>query len=247
MTLDSKKIAIVTGANRGLGAEIARQLAARGFAVVIAARKASDAEAVAASLPGGVARPVSLDVADAASVERFAAFAREELGRVDVLVNNAGLNPSAQASEHSMLTVAPATVEATFATNALGPLRVIQAVLPLMQARRHGRIVNVSTEMASLSALDRDPYPLAISYRLSKVALNSLTALLAREFAGTDILINAYSPGWLRTDMGGPDAPFSAAEGAETALWLATLPVGGPQGKFFAEMRRLGTPVELPW
>lgn len=81
----------------------------------------------------------------------------------------------------------------------------------------------------------------------AKIALNGLTTLLAREFAGTDILVNAYSPGWLCTAMGGPDAPFSAVEGAETALWLATLPAGGPQGKFFAEMRRLGTPVELVW
>lgn len=229
----TSKIALVTGANRGLGAEIARQLA--------------EANALAATLPGARARGIALDVADASSAERLAAFLRDEFGRVDVLVNNAGLNPSQQSSEHSTLTVSPAAIEATFPTNALGPLRVCQAVLPLMAARRHGRIVNVSTEMASLNGMASDPYPLAISYRLSKIALNGLTTLLAREFAGTDILINAYSPGWLRTAMGGPDAPFSAAEGAETALWLATLPADGPQGKFFAEMRRLGTPVELPW
>ncbi len=116
-----------------------------------------------------------------------------------------------------------------------------------MQAQNYGRIVNVSTEMASLNAIPSDYYPLAPSYRLSKLGVNGLTTLLAKELQGSNILINAYSPGWMKTDMGGESAPFTAEEGAETAIYLATLPDGGPQGRFFAELRKFGGPIALPW
>jgi NAD(P)-dependent dehydrogenase (short-subunit alcohol dehydrogenase family) len=116
-----------------------------------------------------------------------------------------------------------------------------------MKAQNYGRIVNVSTEMASLTSMGSDYYPLAPSYRLSKVGLNALTALWAKELQGTNILVNAYSPGWMQTDMGGSSAPFTADEGAETAVYLATLPEGGARGKFFAEMRKFGGAVALAW
>ncbi|PSB63555.1 short-chain dehydrogenase, partial [filamentous cyanobacterium CCP1] len=111
----------------------------------------------------------------------------------------------------------------------------------------YGRIVNVSTEMASFHSIATDFYPLAPSYRLSKIALNGLTVLLAKELYDTNILVNAYSPGWLKTDMGSDNAPFTAEEGAETAIYLATLPEGGPQGRFFAEFRKFGGPIQLNW
>ena len=134
-----------------------------------------------------------------------------------------------------------------FTTNVLAVAQIFQALVPMMKTRNYGRIVNVSTEMASLNSLAKDYYPLAPSYRLSKAGLNSITAILAKELQGTNVLVNAYSPGWLQTDMGGPNAPFTVNEGAETAIFLATLPEGGPQGQFFAEMRKFGEPIQLPW
>ncbi|MBC8009125.1 MAG: SDR family NAD(P)-dependent oxidoreductase, partial [Burkholderiales bacterium] len=168
-------------------------------------------------------------------------------GGLDVLINNAGVNPTYDPSEASIATVKPAVFNETFQTNATAVLRMIQAVLPVMRKSGYGRIVSVSTEMSSLHGIPSDYYPLAVSYRVSKLALNGIVALTAKELAGTDILVNAYSPGWLKTDMGGPSAPFTANEGAETALYLATLPTGGSNGGFFAEMRKFGGPIQLPW
>nr|WP_233154129.1 SDR family NAD(P)-dependent oxidoreductase [Scytonema sp. HK-05] len=116
-----------------------------------------------------------------------------------------------------------------------------------MKVHNYGRIVNVSTEMASLAAMTSDFYPLAPSYRLSKLGVNGLTVLLGKELLGTNILVNAYSPGWMKTDMGGENAPFTAEEGAETAVYLATLPDGEAQGLFVAEMRKFGGPIQLQW
>jgi NAD(P)-dependent dehydrogenase (short-subunit alcohol dehydrogenase family) len=116
-----------------------------------------------------------------------------------------------------------------------------------MQEGNYGRIVNVSTEMSSLSQIANDYYPPSPSYRLSKLGLNGLTRLLAKELKETNILVNSYSPGWLKTDMGGTDAPFTTEEGAQTAIYLATLPEGGSQGGFFAEMRKFGGPFAVPW
>lgn len=126
-------------------------------------------------------------------------------------------------------------------------LRVTQALIPFLKKTTAARIFNVSTEMACLNLMSSDFYPLAPSYRVSKVAMNGLTVLLARELKDFNILVNAYSPGWMRTDIGGPDAPFSVAEGAQTAIHLATLPNDGPTGQFYAEMRKFGGPVSLPW
>jgi len=186
-------------------------------------------------------------VTSTASVQEYANWLQQAYGRADILVNNAGVNPTMQPEESSLLTVQIETMLATLETNVLAVARMIQALVPMMKAQNYGRIVNVSTEMACLAALGSDYYPLAPSYRLSKVSLNGLTAIAAKELQGTNILINAYSPGWMKTDMGGSNAPFTADEGAETAVYLATLPEGGPQGKFFAEMRKFGGPIALPW
>lgn len=245
-----QRIAVITGSHKGLGLEIARQLAQRdGVRVVISSRKEAEGhEAQQKLMQAGLAVDyLPLDVTNEQSVIDFTNALRQTYGRVDILVNNAGINPTMQSEENSLLTMKPEVALSTFATNTIGVLRICQALIPLMQERNYGRIVNVSTEMASLNQLPQDGYPIAPSYRLSKLGLNGLTCLLAKELAGTNVLVNAYSPGWMKTDMGGENAPFTTAEGAETAIYLATLPDGGAQGGFFAEMRKFGGAIVLPW
>ncbi|MBD2034972.1 SDR family oxidoreductase [Leptolyngbya sp. FACHB-321] len=244
-----QKIALVTGSHKGLGYAIARKLAQQdNIQVVVTSRKEQDGLTAQQRLAAEGIQVAyhTLDVNDDSSVQQLATWAQQTYGRVDILVNNAGVNPG-QPEEASLLTVQLETMLSTFATNVLAVARITQALLPLMQTHNYGRIVNVSTEMASLTTLGSDYYPLSPSYRLSKLGLNGLTVLLAKELQGTNILVNAYSPGWMKTDMGGSDAPFTADEGAETAVYLATLPEHGAQGKFFAEMRKFGGPIALPW
>ncbi|MCF4969893.1 SDR family oxidoreductase [Nostoc sp. CMAA1605] len=243
------RIAVVTGSNRGLGYAISRKLAQKGIRVILTSRNETDGVTVKQKLAseGLDVDYHVLNVTDDKSVQDFTIWLRETYGSVDILVNNAGVNPTTQPEESSLLTVQLATMQATFETNVLAVVRICQALIPLMQVNNYGRIVNVSTEMASLATITHDYYPLAPSYRLSKMGVNGITAILAKELQGTNILVNAYSPGWMKTDMGGEDAPFTAEEGAETAVYLATLPDGGFQGQFFAEMRKFGGPVTLQW
>ncbi|XGV97242.1 MAG: SDR family oxidoreductase [Leptolyngbya sp. BL-A-14] len=245
-----QRIALVTGSHKGLGYAIARKLAQQsGIKVVVTSRKEEDGLVAQQRLAteGIQVDYHPLDVTDDASVQQLASWVQQTYGKVDILVNNAGVNPTMQAEESSLLTVHLETMLSTFATNVLAVARITQALLPFMQAQNYGRIVNVSTEMASLTTLGTDYYPLAPSYRLSKIGLNGFTAILAKELQGSNILVNAYSPGWMKTDMGGSEAPFTADEGAETAVYLATLPESGAQGKFFAEMRKFGGPIVLGW
>jgi len=246
----SQRVAVITGSHKGLGYAIARKLAQQGnIQVVLTSRREQDGLAAQQRLASEQI-PVDfhlLDVTSDASVQQFTAWLQQTYGRVDILVNSAGVNPTMQPDESSLLTVQMETMLATLTTNVLAVARITQALVPLMKVQNYGRIVNVSTEMASLTSMGSDYYPLAPSYRLSKVGLNGLTALWAKELQGTNILVNAYSPGWMKTDMGGSDAPFTADEGAETAVYLATLPEGGVQGGFFAEMRKFGGAIALPW
>lgn len=244
-----KKIAVVTGSNRGLGTAISRKLSQIGIHVVLTSRNETDGLAAKQQLSseGLDVNYHILDVTSDMSVAQFTQWLRETYGRIDILVNNAGINPTIKPEESSLLTVQLETLRSTFDTNVLALLRVSQALIPLMKVHNYGRIVNVSTEMASLAAIPSDFYPLAPSYRLSKLGVNGLTVLLAKELLGANILVNAYSPGWMKTDMGGENAPFTAEEGAETAVYLATLPDGGAQGQFFAEMRKFGGPIQLHW
>jgi NAD(P)-dependent dehydrogenase (short-subunit alcohol dehydrogenase family) len=245
-----QKVAVITGSHKGLGYAIARQLAQHAeIRVVLTSRSQQDGRAAQQRLANEHLQTDyhPLDVTSNASVQQLTTWLQQTYGRVDILVNSAGINPTTQPEESSLQTVQLATLLSTLETNVLAVVRMIQAVMPWMQAQNYGRIVNVSTEMASLDSMEHDYYPLAPSYRLSKVGLNGLTAILAKELQGTNILVNAYSPGWMKTDMGGADAPFTADEGAETAVYLATLPEGGPQGKFFAEMRKFGGPIVVPW
>ena len=228
------RVALVTGANRGIGLEIARQLAGHGLTVVLGARDAKGGEAAAAGV-GGSAAAEPLDVTDASGVERAMRSIDERFGRIDVLVNNAGiLIDEGKAASTVSLDVVAKTLD----TNLLGAWRLSQAVIPRMRRGGYGRIVNVSSGMGTLDDLERSGggWP---AYRLSKTALAALTILLASELRAENILVNAACPGWVRTRMGGAGAPRSVEQGADTAVWLATLPDGGPSGRLFEDRKPL--------
>ena len=230
------RVALVTGASRGVGLEICRQLGAAGYRVVLTAR---DPEKGARGLErlcreGIDARFHLLDVTDPARARQVAAAVAAELGRLDVLVNNAAIALDARAS---VAAVDPEVMRRTLETNLLGALNCCQAFLPLMRQQGYGRIVNVSSGRGSFSRLGAG----GPSYRISKTALNALTVILADELKDCNILVNAMTTGWVRTRLGGLKAPRSVAEGAETAVWLATLPDGGPRGKFWKDR------AEMPW
>jgi len=231
-----RRVALVTGANRGIGQEIARQLAARGLITIFGVRDREQAEAAARAVQAVpcAAHGRQLDVTDHGSVDRLLAWIEAEFGRLDVLVNNAAivLGGGQRASAVSL-----ADVEATLATNVIGPWRLCHAALPLMRRGGYGRIVNVSSGAGSFG----EGHAGSPAYSVSKAALNMLTLKLARDLDGTNILANAVCPGWVRTDMGGQDADRSVEHGAETPVWLAMLPDGGPSGEFFRDKQR------IPW
>jgi NAD(P)-dependent dehydrogenase (short-subunit alcohol dehydrogenase family) len=234
--MDQNKIAVVTGANRGIGFEICRQLAQQGVQVILTSRdevKGRRARDKLAALGLTVAFH-QLDVTDASSIQRLADGVTAEYGRLHILVNNAGIYID---DRHSLLTVDMDVMRRTVETNAYAPVTVCQALVPLMRQAGYGRVVNVSSSIGELGNLGPS-YP---AYRTSKIMLNIHTRILAGELRNTGILVNAMCPGWVRTDMGGPGAPISVEEGADTAVWLATLPDDGPTSKFFRNRR------EIPW
>ncbi|MCI0395910.1 MAG: SDR family oxidoreductase [Chloroflexi bacterium] len=228
-------IALVTGANRGIGLELCRQLAQRGYTVLLGSRDLAKGEEAAANLKrqGLDVLPVQLDVTDRYSIEQLRAQVESMFGRLDVLVNNAAtLYDTWQRALNADLDIVLEALE----TNTLGAWQMCQAFVPLIRRSRHGRIVNVSSEAGSLAGMDA----VAPAYNLSKVALNALTRMLAWELRGSHILVNSVCPGWVATDMGGAGGR-PVAEGAASVLWAVTLPDGGPTGGFF----RNGKP--LPW
>jgi len=230
---DSARVAVVTGANRGIGFEICRQLARAGLTVVLTSRSAAKGRAAVRTLreEGLQVDHHVLDVTSPVGIKALAADLAKRYGRVDVLVNNAGVLIDPQGSR--IADSRPQTYHKTLETNLLGPLLVIQALLPLIKKSGHGRIVNISSGLGRLATMDAG----SPAYRKSKAALNALTAMLAAEVRGSGILVNATCPGWVRTAMGGPNAPFSVEEGADTAVWLATLPADGPSGGLFKERK----------
>lgn len=232
-----ERVAVVTGANRGLGLATARALAEQGYRVVATARTRDKAEAAAAELPGDVV-PFEADVSSDASIEALGAFVKAEIGRADVLVNNAGATFRGDLGwGSSALDWDLDLIRRAFDTNTLGAFRTARALVPLMVERGWGRVVNVSTGMAQLSDMGRS-HP---AYRMSKTALNALTRILHAEYGDQGIKANAVCPGWVRTDMGGTGATRSIAEGIAGILWAATLPDDGPSGGFFRD----GKPI--PW
>lgn len=236
--MPARKIAIVTGANRGLGFEIARQLAAADTFVVLGARSEPKCAMAVDDLRRQGATNIAaypLDVNDTKSVRRFVEQVAKRHGVPGILVNNAGVFP--EESDAKVVDVATSLWRQTFETNLFGAVRMCREVVPLMRKPRYGRIVNISSGLGQLHQMgDGSP-----AYRVSKAALNALTRTLAAEVAGSGILVNSMSPGWVRTDMGGKDAPRSVEEGADTAVWLCLLPSNGPTGQFFRDRQ------PIPW
>ena len=231
--MSEPRVALVTGANRGIGLEVCRQLALKGLRVILTARDGSKAAVASASLRTAgdvVAEP--LDVTDPHRARRLADDLASRGIRVDVLVNNAAV---LIAESSGVIDTPIADVRRTFDTNVFGAFVVTQAFVPAMVARKYGRIVNVSSLAGQLSSMGT----YAPAYSMSKTALNAFTRQLAAATKGTGVLVNSACPGWVRTDMGGPGAPKSVEEGADTIVWLATLPASGPTGGFFAERRPL--------
>lgn len=235
--MTTSRVALVTGGNKGIGLETCRQLAGKGYTVLLAAREASRGEAAAKSLAGAGrdVRFIQLDVTSGESITKAALEIERQFGRLDVLINNAGVFPEKPPGAPS--TVSQQVLRETFETNFFGLIAVTQAMLPLVRKSDAGRIVNLTSILGSLSE-HSDPKSqiygmMTSSYNASKAALNMYTVNLARELKDTPIKVNAAHPGWVKTDMGGPGAPLEVPEGAETSVWLATLPADGPTGGYF--------------
>jgi NAD(P)-dependent dehydrogenase (short-subunit alcohol dehydrogenase family) len=233
----TRRTAIVTGGNRGLGLEIARQLLQHDVFVVIGARDPVKGREAAEAL-GGERENVAafvLDVNDTRSCERFVEHVAKTHGAPGILVNNAGVYP--ESTDARVVDTPTALWRETFETNLFGALRMCRVVVPHMRKLRYGRIVNVSSGLGQLHQMGEG----SPAYRVSKAALNALTRTLAAEVAQSGILVNSMSPGWVQTDMGGEEAPRSVEEGADTATWLCLLPSSGPTGQFFRDRK------PIPW
>jgi NAD(P)-dependent dehydrogenase (short-subunit alcohol dehydrogenase family) len=235
MKTENAPIILVTGGNRGIGLEICRQLAERGAQVILTARNATSGQAAAEQL-ARISKPVqfhALDVTDADSVKKLKEFIERSFGRLDVLINNAGILTDREAGG---LDVKLATVRETVETNTLAPLHLAQAMAPLLRKSKSGRIINVSSGMGSLSEMGGG----YAAYRISKAALNAVTGILASELHGA-VAVNSMCPGWVKTDMGGANAEREVSQGADTAVWLA---LDAPQeltGKFLRDRK------VIPW
>ncbi len=217
------KVALITGANRGIGFETARQMKMLGYEVILTSRNVEEGERAAREIGVGYHQ---LDVTSAKSIDSLKSHVDAEFGRLDVLINNAGILLDRKAS---ILDLSEDTLHTMFETNTIAPLMLIRAFLPLMKKQNYGRIVNVSSQLGSISNFS-DYTP---AYRLSKLALNGITRMLADALQGTNILVNSVHPGWVKTEMGGASAPLSLEEGARNVIWAATLPDDGPRGGFF--------------
>jgi NAD(P)-dependent dehydrogenase (short-subunit alcohol dehydrogenase family) len=233
-----RRVAVVTGANRGIGFEICRQLGRRGSVhVVLTARNEKEGKAAAQRLrdEGLDVESHALDVTSERSIDTFAGWLEGACKRCDILVNNAGVMLDPRGSR--VLDSKVKTYHDTLETNLIGPLLMIQALAPLMKKNGYGRIVNVSSGQGQLSDMGVG----TPAYRVSKTALNALTRTLAAELNGSGILVNSMCPGWVKTDMGGAGAPRTVEQGADTAVWLATLPDDGPSCGYFRDRK------PIPW
>ena len=224
----------MTGGNRGIGLEVCRRLGALGYRVLLGGRNRELTEAAASSLRQGGAQVLAriLDVTDVGSIRDLAEAVEKEFGGADVLVNNAAVLLS---ESGDVLDVPLDDFRQSMESNAYGPLLLCQALMPGMLQRGYGRVVNVSSGAGQLASMSDYAPP----YSVSKTALNALTRLLSYAGRNRNVLVNAVDPGWVRTDMGGPSAPRSVEQGADTIVWCATLPDGGPTGGFFHDRRAI--------
>ena len=234
-------IALITGANKGIGLETARQLAQSGTHVIIGARDAAKGQVAVASLQaeGYSAEFILLDVTQAASVTQAAQTVMQKHGKLDILINNAGIHPEFSQGVFSIEQLSVELLMQIYQTNVFGAFVTIRAFLPLLRKSTAGRIVNLSSSLGSLTE-QSDPtstyYAFNIAgYNSSKTALNALTVQLAKQLAETNIKVNSACPGWVQTDMGTDAAPRTVAEGARIVVKLATLPQDAPTGGFFNE------------
>ncbi|MCR2807592.1 SDR family oxidoreductase [Paenibacillus soyae] len=234
-----KKIALVTGAGKGIGYEIARQLGKQGMEVLIGARSLPKAEEAAARLQAEQieAKPIELDITNADHIRSAAEFISRKYGKLDVLVNNAGTFLDHEGTDVDVM-------RRSFETNFFGAYALTNALLDLIKASPAGRIVNQSSILGSMTTILTNEMfgrASAPAYTVSKAALNAWTAQLSITLRGTPVKVNACHPGWVKTDMGGKDAIMEIEEGAETAVYLATLPADGPSGGYFHKTEA------LPW
>jgi NAD(P)-dependent dehydrogenase (short-subunit alcohol dehydrogenase family) len=232
---EQRRVALVTGANRGLGLETSRQLLAKGLTVVMTGRDEAALEQARRTLKQEDqprARIVRLDVTDPRSIGQARRIVNDRVGPVDVLVNNAAILLS---DGDDVLSIEGGDYRRTFDTNVFGVIDVCRVFVPDMARRRYGRIVNVSSGAGQLARMST----YAPAYSMSKTALNAFTRILAATYKDKGVLANVVDPGWVRTDMGGPSAPRSLQEGADTIVWLATLPDDGPTGGFFHDRRAI--------
>ncbi|EMJ97525.1 MULTISPECIES: SDR family oxidoreductase [unclassified Leptospira] len=230
-----KKIAIVTGASRGIGKEVSKQLAKSGIHIVCASRKKEDSEKTVVSIrqEGGSAESFALDVSDPNSIRTFLNDVLSKYPKIDILVNNAGVYLDSGSIENTTLEMLQGTLD----TNLIGPFLLSQKIFGVMKKNDYGRIVNVSSGMGQLYDMSSG----YAAYRISKAALNALTRILHSESSGKDIKVNSVCPGWVRTDMGGKSATRSVEHGAETIVWAAQLDKSGPSGVFLRDKK------EIPW
>jgi NAD(P)-dependent dehydrogenase (short-subunit alcohol dehydrogenase family) len=230
--MPASKIALITGANKGIGYEAARQLIAKGFQVFVAARNRDLGMKAAATL-GKSAVFVELDVADASSIRRAAKAVASQVSHLDILVNNAGIFED---DDKNVLAVSVDTILKTFQTNVLGALLVSQAFVSLLSKSEAACIINVSSGAGQLNDMES----FAPAYSISKTALNAVTRQLAPVLRDKNIAVNSVCPGWCRTDMGGQNAPRTAEQGADTIVWLATDAPRDLTGKFFRDRTEIG-------
>jgi len=231
------KVAVITGANKGIGFEVCRQLAKAGVNVVLTARNEGNGKAAVNKLSseGLKVSFFKLDVSDVKSFAGLFDYVSNTFGRLDIFVNNAAVMLDKGGAELGPIAAESAwnDLSSTMETNVYGPFALCLAMAPLMKKNQYGRIVNVSSGLGQLSEM-RDGHE---SYRISKTAINAVTRVMAAKLGGDGIKVNSVCPGWVRTDMGGPNAPRTVEEGADTIVWLATLPDKGPTGGFFRDRK----------
>lgn len=246
--MKTKKIALITGANRGIGFETAKQLAEKGVTVILAARQLNAAQDAAAKLTneGFTAYGIQLDVTNEAERKAAAQYINDQFGKLDILVNNAGVAPKTSLFDAKTAATTAEEFQHVFETNFFSVVHLTNELLPLIKKSDAGRIVNLSSILGSLTLHAQEDSPIAsfkiLSYNASKAALNVFTNHLAAELKGTGIKVNSAHPGWVKTEMGGQDvAPMEITDGAKTSVELALIDDDGPNGRFI----HMGE--ELPW